>query len=151
MPDPYRNFKFEVEIDGFVRGGFATVSGLSETTEDITYREGGENETPHHIPGQTTFGDVTLGRGMSTDDDLTNWRNEIFNIDNAEGVQGDNETFRKTVVIHLKDKSGGRVKKWTVTRAWPKEYTTEDLDANANAVLINTLVLANEGIKLESS
>jgi len=151
MPDPYRNFKFEVEIEGFSRAGFATVSGLTETTEDITYREGGENETPHHLPGQTTFGDITLGRGISVDDDFLNWRNQIYDVDNSEGKQGDNETFRKTVVIHLKDKSGARVKKWTVKRAWPKEFSTEDLDANANAVLIQTLVLANEGIKLETT
>lgn len=150
MTDPYRNFKFEVEINGFTRAGFSVVSGLSETTEDITYREGGENETPHHLPGQTTYGDVTLSRGISDDDDFINWREEIFNLDQANGQQGDNETFRKTVVVKLKDKSGAAVKKWTIKRAWPKEFSSEDLDANANAVAIQNIVLANEGIKYES-
>jgi len=150
MTDPYRNFKFEVEINGFTRAGFSVVSGLSETTEDITYREGGENETPHHLPGQTTYGDVTLSRGVSTDDDFVNWREDIFNLDFTKGQQGDNETFRKEVVIKLKDKSGAYVKQWTLKRAWPKELSHEDLDANANAVLIESLVLANEGIKFKS-
>lgn len=150
MPDPYRNFKFEVEIQGFARAGFSVVSGLSETTEDITYREGGENETPHHLPGQTTFGDVTLSRGVSEDDDFITWRHEIFNLDQANGQQGDNELFRRDVVIKLKDKSGAFVKQWTLRRAWPKEFSTEDLDANANGVLIQAMILANEGIKYES-
>ena len=150
MPDPYRNFKFEVEINGFLRAGFSIASGLSETTEDIEYREGGENETPHHIPGQTKFGDVTLSRGASTDSDFIDWRKEIYDVDQVEGQQGDNESFRKDVTIYLKDKSGARVKKWKLLRCWPKEFSTEDLDANANSVLIQTIVLANEGIKSET-
>ena len=150
MTDPYRNFKYEVEINGFTRAGFSTVSGLSETTEDILYREGGENETPHHLPGQTSYGDVTFGRGVSDDDDFLNWREEIFNLDFSAGQQGDNESFRREVVVKLKDKSGAFVKQWTLKRAWPKEFNTEDLDANANAVLIQNLVLANEGIKFKS-
>jgi len=150
MPDPYRNFKFEVEIDGFVRAGFSMVSGLSDTTEDITYREGGENETPHHLPGQTTFNDLTLSRGSSDDSDFISWREEIFDIDKSNGAQGDNESFRRSLTIYLKDKSGARVKKWKVRRAWPKEFTTEDLDASGNDVLIENIVLANEGVKKET-
>lgn len=147
MADPYRNFKFDVEIDGFTRAGFSKVSGLTETTEDIKYREGGENETPHALSGQTTFGDVTLERGMTIDEDFMSWREQIYSVDRVNGVQGDNDSYRKTVTIHLKDKSGQRVHKWVVKRAWPKEFTTEDLDANGNGVLLQTVVLTNEGIK----
>lgn len=149
MPDPYRNFKFEVEIDGFVRAGFSKVTGLGRTTEEISYREGGENETPHKLPGQTSFGDVTLERGISDDEDFQNWSDTIFNVDQVEGQQGDDE-FRRKVVVYLKNKAGDRVVKWTVTRAWPKEFNAADLDANANDVLIESMVLANEGIKRES-
>lgn len=150
MADPYRNFKYEVEITGFVRAGFSMVSGLSETTEDITYREGGENETPHHLPGQTTFGDITLSRGASTDSDFIDWREEIFDIDKANGEQGDVETFRRDVTVYLKNKAGTRVKRWKIKRAWPKEFSIDDLDANGNAVLIESVVLCNEGIKSET-
>jgi phage tail-like protein len=150
MADPYRNYKFEVEINGFTRAGFSLVSGLTETTEDITYREGGENETPHHLPGQTSYGDVTFSRGLSTDEDFPNWKKEIFDLDRSKGQQGDNESFRRDVVVKLKDKSGAAVKQWTILRAWPKELSTEDLDANANAVLVHTMILANEGIKFEN-
>jgi phage tail-like protein len=149
MPDPYRNFKFEVEIDGFVRAGFSKVTGLSRTTEEISYREGGENETPHKLPGQTSFGDITLERGISDDDDFQSWSDTIFNVDQANGEQG-GEDFRRKVVIYLKNKAGERRVKWTVFRAWPKELSAGDLDANANDVEIESMVLANEGIKRES-
>jgi phage tail-like protein len=38
------------------------------------------------------------------------------------------------------------VRAYNVARAWVSEYTAQaDLDANANAVLIETIVLQNEG------
>lgn len=149
MPDPYRNFKFEVEIVGFVRAGFSKVTGLKHTVETLQYREGGENETPRKLPGQSTYDDVVLEHGMSTDSDFIEWMNTIFTLDSSEGVQGD-DNFRKKVVLYLKDKAGNRVKKWTILNAWPNELTSPDLDASANEVAIETLKLANEGVRPET-
>ena len=150
MPrDPYRNFKFEVEIEGFVHAGFQKVSGIKSTTESIEYREGAENETPRKLTGQTMFDDVTLERGTSNNEDFLQWRNMIFNVDNVDGNQGTEEGFRKDVIIYLKNKSGTRVKKWKVLNAWPSEYSIGDLDASGNDVLIETMVLKNEGIQEE--
>jgi len=147
MPsDPYRNYKYEVEVDGFTRAGFSKVSGLTESTEDIEYREGGENETPHHLPGQTKFDPIVLSQGVSTDSDFINWRNLIYDVDQTDGAQG-GEDYRKTIVIYLKDKAGNRVAKWTVHRGWPTELATEDLDAMGNDVLIQSLTITNEGQK----
>lgn len=152
MSDPYRNFKFEVEVDGFIRAGFSKVSGLKHTVESIEYREGGENETARKLPGQSKFDDVTFERGSSKDNDFVNWIQLIFNLDGAEGNQDNavGDGFRKRVVVYLKDKSGTRVKKWTIQQAWPNEKGTGDLDASGNDVLIDTMVLANEGIKEEN-
>jgi phage tail-like protein len=149
MADPYRNYKYDVEISGFLRAGFSKVTGLKHTVEVIEYREGGENETPRKLPGQSTFDNVTLERGMSTDSDFINWIEEVFNLDSSQGEQG-GEDFRRTVVIYLKNKAGTRVKKWTVYRAWPTEKGNPDLDATANDVAIESLVLANEGVNEET-
>lgn len=151
MADPYRNFKFEVEIDGFARAGFSKVAGLKHTIEVTEYREGGENETPRKLPGQSKFDDVTLERGMSTDTDFVDWIQEVFNLDNSEGSQenGVGDEFRRTVTVYLKDKSGTRVVKWTIFRAWPMEDGDSDLDASSNDVQIASLILTNEGIKKE--
>jgi phage tail-like protein len=150
LRDPYRNFKFEVEITGFTRAGFNKVSGLKHDIEVIDYREGGENETSLKLPGQSKFDDVTLERGLSEDTDFVSWIEEVFNLDNAAGAQGSNEDFRRTVVIHLKDKSGTRIRKWTLTNAWPRTKEIGDLDAKGNDVLIDKITLANEGIKEEA-
>jgi phage tail-like protein len=148
MADEYRNFKYEVEVEGFTRAGFAKVSGLKQTTEVIEYREGGENETPRKLPGQTKFENITLERGVSFDSDFIDWTNSIYNVDNANGIQGD-DNFRRQIVIYLKDKAGNRVMKWTVSNAWPTETGEEDLDSMGNDVLRETITLANEGVKRE--
>jgi len=144
--DPYRNYKYEVEIDGFTRAGFSKVTGLKETTEKINYREGGDNESPRKLAGQTDFDDIVLERGMSIDNDFNNWRQQIYDVDQVEGNQGGDD-YRRTVIIYLKNKAGTRVKQWTVKKAWPSEKADPDLDAGANDVAIETLTLANEGNK----
>ena len=151
MPrDPFRNFKFEAEFDGFTHAGFQKISGLKHTIEVIEYREGGENETPRKLPGQSTFDAVTFERGMSNNSDFINWMGQIYNLDAVDGNQGEVEGWRKNIIVYLKDKSGARVKKWTIYRAWPSERSIGDLDATANDVIIESLLLQNEGIKEES-
>lgn len=147
--EPYRNFKFEVEIEGFTRAGFSKVDGLGDTTEKITYREGGDNESPRKLSGQTDFGDVTLERGMSIDEDFNTWRKRVFNAMNANGDQGDDD-YKKTVIIYLKNKAGTRVAQWTLEKAWPPEQKFPTLDASANEVAIQSLVLCHEGYEFKN-
>jgi phage tail-like protein len=143
--DPYRSFKFEVEIAGFVRAGFSKVDGLGEETDALEYREGGDNESPRKVPGQTTFNDVTLERGMSVDTDFNVWRTQVYATEHHNGAQGGDD-FRRTVYVYLKNKAGVRVKQWTLYRAWPKSKAVSTLDANTKEFLYETLVLAVEGI-----
>jgi phage tail-like protein len=155
--DPYRNFKFRVVIDG-ADMGFRTISGLKEMTEIIEYREGGENETPRKLPGQTTFENVTLERGIAADgSDLLAWRKQIYDLDSAGGIASaassfgtdgaTNADFRREVQIFLRNKQGVDVWQWDIINAWPSELEVADLDASSNEVLIEKLVLANEGIR----
>ena len=147
--DPYRNFKFEVEVAGFTRAGFSMVEGLNQSIEIVEYREGGENETPRKMPGQSTYENLSLARGMSDDSDFLDWIQQLFNLDNTEGIQ-DAGDYRKTITIYLKNKSGERVKKWVAYRAWPAEKQNSSLDAQGNDVMIETLILAHEGLKEEN-
>lgn len=147
MADPYRTYKFEIEIDGFTRAGFRKVEGLKRTTEVVEYREGGDNETPRKLPGQTKFENVTFERGKSNDDDFNVWCNEIYKLDGAPGKHPPAEEFRRRVIIYLKDKAGSRVKKWIIKKAWPCEYDTGSLDADSSDVMIEQLVICHEGLE----
>ena len=54
--------------------------------------------------------------------------------------------FRKDLIIELYNEAGQLAIAYKVFRAWVSEYQAlPDLDANANAVAIQTLKLENEG------
>lgn len=151
MADPYRKFKYEVEIGGFTRAGFSNIEGLNSTTDITEYREGGDSDTPRKLPGQTKFDNITMQRGKSSDNDFNSWREQIFQLDRSDNNTPPANGFRKRVVIYLKDKAGNRVKKWTVKKAWPAEYQSVDgLDANSSDTAIEQMVLAHEGWKEEN-
>ena len=73
MADPYRNFRFLVEIDGIVRAGFQECSGFGSEVEVVEYREGGDQATVTKLPGKTTFPDIMLKWGIADDRELYDW------------------------------------------------------------------------------
>ena len=70
--DPFRGFRFLVEIDGITSGGFARVKGLSREVKFESYREGGMNEYEHKLVSSVVFPALVLERGLAADD-LWNW------------------------------------------------------------------------------
>jgi len=54
---------------------------------------------------------------------------------------------RKTVVIRVQDDSGADKAAYEITRAWPTKYNPTDLNGKGNEVAIESLELANEGIR----
>ena len=145
--DPYKSFRFEVEISGrmvFARAGFQKVSGLKMETEVIEYREGGDNLTVSKSPGLTKFDPITLERGMSEDTDMWAWASKIFHIDKSAHEQ---VKYRANVKIKLKDRNGKVVKAWEIPNAWISRYETGEFDAMGNNVMIETIELQHEGFK----
>lgn len=56
------------------------------------------------------------------------------------------KSFRKTLTIDLLNEQGAIALSYTVFRCWVSEYQAlPELDANANAVAIQMMVLQNEG------
>jgi phage tail-like protein len=56
------------------------------------------------------------------------------------------KNFRKDIYIELLNEAGQVAKAWQVYRCWVSEYSAlPEMDANGNAVAIETIVLQNEG------
>ncbi len=137
--DPYKTFKFRVQWDGRIVAGISKVSGLRRTTEVITHREGGDPSAEHKSPGRTEFEPLVLERGVTHDPSFELWVNNVWPTTALED-------FRKNVRIEMLNEAGQLVGAWDVFRCWPSEYQVlPELDANANAVLIEHLKLENEG------
>lgn len=144
--DPLRNFKFRVTIAGASFGniGFSKVSGLTSEVEVIEYREGGDTITNRKFPGQVSFGNVTLERGLGFDSDLVEWLNGVF--DPAGGPNQAGAIPRYNVTIAVVDKAGNIQREFKLKNAFPASREIGDLDASSNEVLIESLELAHEGL-----
>ena len=144
--DPYKAFKFRVKWDGKYVAGVSKVSGLKRTTEVVEHREGGDPSTSRKSPGRAKFEAITLERGVTHDVEFEQWANKVWNFGSGLGAEVSLKDFRKDLIVELYNEAGQVVLAYKVFRAWVSEYQAlPDLDANANAVAIQTLKLENEG------
>ncbi len=144
--DPYKNFKFRVKWDGRFVAGVSKVSALKRTTEVVEHREGGDPSTSRKSPGRTKYEPITLERGVTHDPEFEKWANKVWNYGSGLGAEVSLKDFRKDIIIELYNEAGQLVIAYRVFRCWPSEFQSmADLDANANAVTIQTLKLENEG------
>jgi len=137
--DPYRNFRFRVEIDGIVAAGFSEVQIGETLTDVIDYREGNEPAHVRKLSGLHNFGNVTLKRGMTVSMELVNWSRQV--------QVGDTANARRNLVVIVMDESGTDQARFVIHAAWPAKYAVGALNGNGNEVLIETLELVNEGIE----
>lgn len=144
--DPYKNFKFRVRWDGRDVAGISKVGALKRTTEVVEHREGGDPSTGRKSPGRTKYEAITLERGVTHDLEFEQWANKVWNFGNGLGQEMSLKDFRKDISIDLYNEAGQVVKTYKVFRCWVSEFQTlPELDANANAVAIETIKLENEG------
>jgi phage tail-like protein len=144
--DPYKNFKFRVKWDGRYVAGVSKVSALKRTTEIVEHRDGADPSTARKSPGRTKYEAITLTRGVTHDLEFEQWANKVWNFGSGLGAEVSLKDFRKDLIIELYNEAGQLVLAYKVFRAWVSEFQSlPELDANANAVAIQTLKLENEG------
>ncbi len=144
--DPYKNFKFRIKWDQRYVAGVSKVSALRRTTEVVSHREGGDPSSDRKAPGRTNYEAVTLERGVTHDPEFERWANRVWNYGNGLGQEVSLENFRKDIYIEFYNEAGQLAIAYKIYRCWVSEYQClPELDANANAVAIQTLKLENEG------
>ncbi len=139
--DPLRNFRYRLEIDGIVQAGFSEVAIGDASNDPIEYREGNEITTVRKLKGLNKYGNITLKWGLTDSIELANWHRMV--VDDATALSA----ARRTVVIRIQDESGADKAAYEITRAWPTKYNPTDLNGKGNEVAIESLELANEGIR----
>lgn len=137
--DPYKSFRFLVEIDGIVQAGFNEVTVPESSQEPIEYREGTDSPTMRKIPGMVKYGNVILKWGTTDSMELYSWRKEIEDGQSASG--------RRNMAIIVLDEIGTATARWEFTKAWPTKYNPAELKASSSEIAIETLEIAHEGMK----
>ncbi|MCP4367934.1 MAG: phage tail protein [Deltaproteobacteria bacterium] len=140
MPqDPYRQFRFRVEIDGITQAGFNECSFADTTTDPVEYREGDEPPRFRKLSALTKYGNITLKWGITDSMDIYDWRQQVIDV----GAEGN----RKNMSIILIDEAGDDKTRWDIERAWPTKYDPPDFSAKGNEVAIESLEIVHEGFK----
>ena len=108
--------------------------------------EGGDPSTTRKSPGKTKYEAVTLERGVTHDLEFERWANKVWNFGAGLGQEVSLKDFRKDISIEVYNEAGQKVLAYNLFRCWVSEYQSfPDLDANANAIAIQTIKLENEG------
>lgn len=148
--DPYRNFKFKVKIDNVYVAGLNKCGALKKTTESVVWREGGDPSTSHKLPGKTSYDAITLEAGVTHDTTFEDWANLVNNFQGDAAMSLKN--FRKDIIIDVFNEAGQKALSYKVFRCWVSEYQAlPQLDASANAVMIQTIKMENEGWERDTS
>jgi phage tail-like protein len=132
--DPYKNFRFLVEIDGIVQAGFSECSGFGSNLEVVEYREGGDASTVRKLPGKVSYPDMTLKWGITDSRELYDWHLAAVN----GAVQ------RKNGSIIQQDDLGTEKIRWNFFNAWPSKYDAPDYNAKGTDVAIDAMTISYE-------
>ena len=144
--DPYKNFKFRIKWDGRYVAGVSKVGALKRSTEVVEHREGGDPSTSRKSPGRTKYDAIMLERGVTHDPEFEAWANKVWHVGTGLGAEVSLKDFRKDVILEVYNETGQLAIAYKIYRCWVSEFQAlPDLDANANAVAIQTIKLENEG------
>ncbi|HWR26446.1 MAG TPA: phage tail protein [candidate division Zixibacteria bacterium] len=135
--DPYRNFRFKLELQGIVHAQFTECSGFGSNIEVIEYREGGGAPTVLKLPGKMSFPDIVLKWGLTDSRTLYDWHLAAVNgkIKRTDGS------------IILLDDAGDEKVRWNFYNAWPSKWDGPDFNAKGNDVAIDSLTISCERVE----
>lgn len=136
---PALGFRFAVF---FLAGGavpnpidvrFQRVSGLSATIDTTTIVEGGQNLYAHRLPTRVGYGNLVLERGLVVGSPVNLEFNAAMSL--FKFAPGN-------VIVTVLHESRAPLAAWMFIRAYPVRWSTSDLDAGQESVVIDTLELA---------
>lgn len=112
---------------------FQKVSGLSAEVKTTTLAEGGQNLYIHRLPERIEYNNLSLERGMVVGSPL----NMEFNT-----VMSYFKFNPSNVLVILFNAEKIPVSSWLFIKAFPVKWSTSDMDAKDESVVIDTMELA---------
>lgn len=150
--DPYKNFKFRVKWDGRYVAGVSKVGALTRTTEMVEHREGGDPSSSRKSPGRSSYGAISIERGVTHDPEFAAWANKVWSFGSGLGSEVSLADFRKDLILEVYNEAGQLAIAYKIFRCWVSEFQAlPELDANANAIAIESIKLENEGWQLDDA
>ncbi|MFC5743234.1 phage tail protein [Dyella tabacisoli] len=136
LTDPYRGFRFRVEIAGIQIAAFSEASVPDITVDTVDYREGTDPIYKRPLSGLTTYGRLSLKKGLTDSMDLYNWQQQVSQLGSGS------PSAQKNISLVLMGADSTEKVRWNIINAWPVKYETSGLNASSSDVLVETLELA---------
>ncbi len=137
--DPVLSFNFALEIDGIIEGFFMECTGLKSERKVEEFKEGGENSFVYKFPGQMSYANIVLKRGITSSTELLEW---------YQAGHNSGRVSRRKMTIILLNSKGETIKAWNVEAAFPVKWVGPDLKTDNSKVMVETLELAHHGLSL---
>lgn len=112
---------------------FREVTGIESSLETITFKEGGENRFHHTLPVRAKYPNLVLKRGMLHDSTVAAWCSDA--IENLE-------IKPTTVLVTLLNENHEPLATFSFINAWPVKWNISNLDAEKNAILVESMELS---------
>ncbi len=138
--DPLIVYQFGIEVGGMVTGYFSEIAGISSESDVIEHKVSAEGKDfVQKMPGRLKWGDVTLKRGITSNLQIWEWRQQV-----EEGKMND---ARKNCSILLYDRNMNVAARWDFINAWPSKVSGPDIKADGNEFGIEEMTIVHEGMK----
>jgi len=140
--DPVANYAFSVEIDSIVLAQFQQVEGLAIEISTIEHRENKVGALPvmKQLPGHVTYTAITCKRGRINDNALWEWMRKV--------ESGDIDGARKNGSVTVHDYQHAEIGRFNFEMGWPSKVELSGFDASADEVLLETVTITHEGLKV---
>ena len=145
MYTPPVGFHFRVEVLGLDAQKsddlrFVEVGGLSVESASEEVPEGGENRFTQRYPGRMKYGDLVHKRGLLSASSVGEWARKAID---------DLDIEPRDVDVTLLDAEHNPLVTWHVVGAYPVKWALSELNATANAFVVETLTLAYRHFRVE--
>ena len=156
-------WKFYVEVLGVLVAEFQECSGLTMERHVEHIKEGGTNDFEWLLPGQISYGNITLKKGITYNRELWRWfrwgmlDGQVWGFNTVPGAsaaisllktQGVIVPMGTSISIVLGTVDGKVAKHWDLIGAIPVKWVGPDMTAGSDQAAIETLEVAHQGIDL---
>lgn len=142
--DPLLGFNFALELEGSIAGYFTECSGIGSEHEIVEHKvvDKSGHEIVRKVPGRLKWQDISLKRGITSDMQIWEWRDDL--------VKGDVGSARKNISITMMDRTYSPVAVWHFQNAWPSKVTGPSFKSDDNSFGVEEVTLVHEGMYRET-
>jgi len=112
---------------------FQKVSGIGSTVDTVPIEEGGQNLYTQKVPGKIQYENLVLERGMVVGSPLSIEFNTAMSLFKVSA---------SNVLVTLLDRTNTPISSWLFIKAFPVKWSSSNLDATQNSVVIEHLELS---------